>query len=86
MLTVFVAKQARAKAAPYPRQASASVHIPGASTRAYGSTPGRSFPTSRPVNRVVTCYRCGVRGHMAHQCYKAATSSSLPAAEASSRP
>jgi len=86
VLTVYVVKQARAKVAPYPRQTSVAAHLNGVPARSYGSMQGPQF-NRRPVNRVVVCYRCGARGHMAHQCYKSAsTPSPSSAAAAEIRP
>jgi len=40
VLTVYLAKQARAKVAPYPRQASVAVHLEDVPARSYGPTQG----------------------------------------------
>jgi Zinc knuckle len=83
---VFVARQARTKDAPYPRQSSASAHLRGWAGE-YSATQRRGMQANRfPFNRTAVCYRCGRGGHVANQCYKPSSSSALPVAAAESRP
>jgi hypothetical protein len=92
-LVVFLcsAKQARAKAAPYPRQMAASTQFRRATERRDFYAPARERfqqATRTSADRII-CYKCGGRVHVIYQCYASASASasSPPATTATeSRP